>query len=94
MCIRDRYQPWQVRHLADDAVDLVLQQQAGVLGWPWPYECVQRYRLDSRGLSLTLLMINQGDAPMPFGCGIHPYFTDVYKRQAACRSTYRPCWGR
>ncbi|MFY1989401.1 aldose 1-epimerase [Achromobacter xylosoxidans] len=69
------YQPWQVRHLADDAVDLVLQQPAGVLGWPWPYECVQRYRLDSRGLSLTLLMINHGDAPMPFGCGIHPYFT-------------------
>lgn len=69
------YQAWQVRHHADDAVDLVLEQPAGVLGWPWAFECVQRYRLDSRGLSLTLLMINHSGAPMPFGCGIHPYFT-------------------
>ena len=36
---------------------------------------MQRYRLDAGGLSLTLIMRNGGDTPMPFGFGIHPYFT-------------------
>ncbi|NMK48088.1 aldose 1-epimerase [Achromobacter sp. Bel] len=69
------FQAWQVRNLAADSIDLVLSQPAGVLGWPWPFECVQRYRLDARGLSLSLSITNQGDTPMPFGLGIHPYFT-------------------
>lgn len=69
------YLPWQVRNLTEDSVDLVLNQPAGVLGWPWPFECVQRYRLDARGLNLSLAIINHGDTPMPFGLGIHPYFT-------------------
>ncbi|WP_454674806.1 aldose epimerase family protein [Achromobacter pestifer] len=69
------FQAWQVRNHAADSVDLVLNQPAGVLGWPWPFECVQRYRLDARGLSLSLGIINQGETPMPFGLGIHPYFT-------------------
>lgn len=69
------FQAWQVRNQAADGIDLVLNQPAGVLGWPWPFECVQRYRLDARGLSLSLSIVNQGDTPMPFGLGIHPYFT-------------------
>lgn len=69
------FQPWQVRNHTPDSIDLVLNQPAGVLGWPWPFECVQRYRLDARGLSLSLSLINQGDSPMPCGLGIHPYFT-------------------
>ncbi len=69
------FQAWQVRNLAADSVDLVLDQPAGVLGWPWPFECMQRWRLDGRGLGLTLAIVNQGDTPMPFGLGIHPYFT-------------------
>ncbi|WP_313699968.1 aldose 1-epimerase [Achromobacter sp.] len=69
------FQTWQVRNLTPDSVDLVLDQPAGVLGWPWPFECVQRWRLDSRGLSLKLSITNQGDTPMPCGMGIHPYFT-------------------
>jgi aldose 1-epimerase len=69
------FQAWQVRNRTEDSVDLVLTQPAGVLGWPWPFECVQRWRLDSRGLSLTLAITNQGDTAMPFGLGIHPYFT-------------------
>ena len=36
---------------------------------------MQRYRLDARGLSLSFIIVNQGDTPMPFGFGIHPYFT-------------------
>ncbi|SSW72065.1 Aldose 1-epimerase [Achromobacter veterisilvae] len=69
------YQAWRVRNHAADSVDLVLEQPAGVLGWPWPFECVQRYRLDARGLSVALAIVNQGDTPMPFGLGLHPYFT-------------------
>jgi aldose 1-epimerase len=69
------YQAWRVRNHAADSVDLVLEQPAGMLGWPWPFECVQRYRLDARGLSVALAIVNQGDTPMPFGLGLHPYFT-------------------
>ena len=69
------YLPWQVRALEADSVDLVLDAPAGMMGWAWPFECVQRYRLDAGGLSLTLIMRNGGDTPMPFGFGIHPYFT-------------------
>ena len=69
------YLPWQVRALEADSVDLVLDAPAGTMGWAWPFECVQRYRLDAGGLSLTLIMRNGGDTPMPFGFGIHPYFT-------------------
>ncbi|MGY6271254.1 aldose epimerase family protein [Achromobacter denitrificans] len=69
------YQAWRVRNHAADSVDLVLEQPAGVLGWPWPFECTQRYRLDARGLSVALAIVNLGDTPMPFGFGLHPYFT-------------------
>ncbi|MDF3942309.1 aldose 1-epimerase [Achromobacter denitrificans] len=69
------YQAWRVRDQAEDCVDLVLDQPAGMLGWPWPFECVQRYRLDARGLRVALAIVNLGDTPMPFGLGLHPYFT-------------------
>ncbi|WP_419340672.1 aldose 1-epimerase [Achromobacter sp. PD1] len=69
------YQPWRVRSHSPDSVDLVLEQPAGVLGWPWPFECVQRYQLDARGLSVALAIVNLGDTPMPCGLGLHPYFT-------------------
>ncbi|CAB3933775.1 aldose 1-epimerase [Achromobacter insolitus] len=69
------HQAWRVRSHGADSVDLVLDQPAGVLGWPWAFECVQRYRLDARGLSVALGITNLGDTPMPFGLGLHPYFT-------------------
>lgn len=69
------YQAWRVRSQSVDSVDLVLEQPAGVLGWPWPFECLQRYQLDARGLSVVLAIVNLGDTPMPFGLGLHPYFT-------------------
>lgn len=69
------FQAWQIRSHTEDSIDLVLRQPAGVLGWPWPFECVQRWRLDARGANVTLAITNHGDTPMPFGLGIHPYFT-------------------
>jgi len=69
------YRAWTVRAQSPESVDLVLASEDDPLGWPWPFECVQRYRLGGRGLSLTLQMANLGDTPMPFGFGIHPYFT-------------------
>ncbi len=69
------HQAWRVRDQSADSVDLALEQPAGVLGWPWPFECVQRYRLDARGLSVALAIVNRGETPMPFGLGLHPYFT-------------------
>ncbi|OZI36391.1 aldose epimerase [Bordetella genomosp. 1] len=66
---------WTARNVQADSVELVLAQPQGVLGWPSAFECVQHYRLSARGLALTLSLHNQGEHDMPFGFGVHPYFT-------------------
>ncbi|MGH2368860.1 MAG: aldose 1-epimerase [Chloroflexota bacterium] len=43
-------------------------------GYPFPYRVVTTYRLDEGGLLLHTLVSNEGDGPMPFGFGPHPYF--------------------
>ena len=69
------YADWAVRNAKADSLELVLAQPAGVQDWPWSFECVQRYVLSDRGLALTLTIVNTSEQEMPFGCGVHPYFT-------------------
>ncbi len=42
--------------------------------WPWAYVARQTFRLDPRGLTLTLEMVNTDTVPAPAGLGWHPYF--------------------
>ena len=42
--------------------------------WPWAYEAVQRFQLDSGGASVTLACRNLSDEPMPCGLGQHPFY--------------------
>lgn len=47
--------------------------------WPWEYTTKQVFELSPDSLTLTLILENQSNRPMPAGFGWHPYFP----RQAA-----------
>lgn len=42
-------------------------------GWPFPFRTAISYELGPRGLEVTHVMHNIGDAVLPFGIGTHPY---------------------
>ena len=42
--------------------------------WPWPYEARQTFDLTDDGVRIGLSVTNTGDADMPAGLGLHPYF--------------------
>jgi len=64
---------WETVACTADRAVLVHRHDGGP-DWPWPYRATQTFALDGRGLSLTLVLENIGDGPMPAGLGFHPYF--------------------
>jgi aldose 1-epimerase len=48
--------------------------RAGGDGWPWPYEVRQTIEAGGDRFDLHLAVTNLGEAPMPAGVGIHPWF--------------------
>lgn len=63
---------WQVeKHDAGDAV-LVHRRAAGPD--PYRYLARQEIRLDERGMTVVLTLINESDRALPFGMGLHPWF--------------------
>ncbi|OLC65303.1 MAG: hypothetical protein AUH79_07755, partial [Betaproteobacteria bacterium 13_1_40CM_4_64_4] len=42
--------------------------------WPFPYQARQSFDLAADALTLTMTILNTGDAPFPFGLGWHPFF--------------------
>ena len=51
---------------------------ADARAWPWPFRATQWFGLAAHegGATLTvkLALVNTGDAPFPFGLGLHPFF--------------------
>lgn len=43
-------------------------------GIPWHYRIEQHIRLSETGISIRLCLRNDGDASLPFGLGLHPWF--------------------
>ncbi|MFN7128436.1 MAG: aldose 1-epimerase [Brevundimonas sp.] len=68
--------PWTVETVDDASVEMILDWsgEADGVGWPWPWRARQTVRLTEDGLEITLSMTNTGDAVMPAGLGLHPYF--------------------
>jgi aldose 1-epimerase len=78
--------PWDRHHLHGDGWTgewYAIQQAPGSLtlrfdhrqpNAPYTYSAEQSFVLDGRTLVLTLTVLNEGDGPMPFGLGWHPYF--------------------
>lgn len=63
---------WTVETAA--AAEATLVYDHAPSDWPWAYRAEQRFELSETGLRITLSVINTGDAPMPAGLGLHPYF--------------------
>jgi len=64
--------PWSIVATGPDHAELSFEHAAGE--WPWSYVARQQFRLDERGLELTLTCQNRSREPMPCGLGQHPYF--------------------
>jgi aldose 1-epimerase len=64
--------PWRLVRRSPDRVVLayVLHPQPG---YPFTLGFELEYRLDARGLTITLEATNAGGADAPFGAGFHPY---------------------
>jgi aldose 1-epimerase len=43
-------------------------------GYPFAFAATLRFSLRDRALTITFALENRGDAPLPFGYGLHPYF--------------------
>jgi aldose 1-epimerase len=70
--------PWAVETASEDSVEMSLNWPGDVdpdgAGWPWPWLARQTVRLSEDGLEIVLSVTNTGDAVMPTGLGLHPYF--------------------
>lgn len=70
--------PWTVESQTTNRVEMTLEwfpkADADAQGWPWPWRASQTAELSDQGLTITLSVINTGDAVMPAGLGLHPYF--------------------
>jgi galactose mutarotase-like enzyme len=42
--------------------------------FPWDFRAEYTYRLRGGALGIEMRFVNEGEAPMPFGAGFHPYF--------------------
>ncbi|VTU16369.1 putative aldose-1-epimerase [Variovorax sp. PBL-H6] len=66
-------QGWQLDGLADDAATMTLQSRRFDDN-PYEYEASQHFRLVDGGLDQTLEVRHLGQAPLPYGLGVHPWF--------------------
>jgi aldose 1-epimerase len=60
-----------VRH---EANRIVLRYRHAADAWPWDYEAEQAISLAEGNLTVTLMVRNLSQEPMPMGFGLHPYF--------------------
>ncbi len=66
---------WETLSHSDDRLLLRFEGgPAAASGFPYPYEATQAFSLSRAGLMIILTLRNIGDAPMPAGLGLHPYF--------------------
>jgi aldose 1-epimerase len=73
--------PWTVRTEESDASGATLVSEIDTVDspdilaeWPFPFRLTERVSLSGSVLRLSLAATNLGDAPMPMGLGLHPYF--------------------
>ncbi len=79
-CVRTR--PWAIERLEADRfagahARLHLDSRlAGITAseWPWPFGAWLDVALSGGRLRIGFTVANEGDLPMPFGLGFHPYF--------------------
>ena len=67
--------PWQVQAQTAHQITLLLESQPTTLAhYPFPFQVQVTYTLAGTHLILHQRVLNQGERPMPFCWGLHPYF--------------------
>lgn len=66
--------PWTIESQTENRVEMSLDWPGDTDGWPWPWRARQVVELTDEGLSISLSVTNTGNAIMPAGLGLHPYF--------------------
>jgi aldose 1-epimerase len=74
--------PWEVVGDGD------LRANGGWDGWPWPYRASLHVEVADASIRLEYSLENLGDAPMPAGLGIHPWFRRPVHVAVPARSVY------
>jgi aldose 1-epimerase len=65
---------WSVEHVSATHCTLAHAFPA-TQAWPWTWRAQLAFELDAHdALTLTLVVCNESDRPMPLGLGFHPYF--------------------
>lgn len=62
---------WDVASQSGDHVELILDRRSGS---PFSYVATLGYALSGTSLKVGLSVRNEGNDPMPFGLGLHPWF--------------------
>jgi len=63
---------WRLKHFTDRIVEIDVSCDGSE--WPFAFYATQVIRLDGKDLHHEIALTNTGDADMPVGLGIHPYF--------------------
>lgn len=78
--------PWDVVSHGGGALRLSLRlDEAARAVWPWPLVVEHEWLVVDRGLHMEMLIVNEGDSPMPFSPGWHPYFRCPASRKTEVR---------
>ena len=67
---------WTVTAQSADRVTLQMRRTADAVS-PYSYAATQDVILDDNGLTIALSVTNTGEAPLPFGLGLHPFFPNT-----------------
>jgi len=65
-------QPWRLVRRSDRSAEIEFTNDESQ--WPFPFRATQIFSLDGRNLRNEIALTNTGDAAMPAGLGMHPYF--------------------
>ncbi len=65
-------QPWQVTNQEPTSLEMKLESNC-FNGNPHHYQAVQSFKLVDGGMDQSLTVTHLGDAPLPYGLGLHPW---------------------
>ena len=76
-------QHWQVTQLGSESLDMTLASNL-FNGNPHHYRALQSFKLVDGGMDQSLTLTHLGDAPLPYGLGLHPWLprNELTKLQA------------
>lgn len=82
-------QPWDIARDGQRTALMHLRSKS-YGGAPYDYEATQRFELLDDGLQQDIALTNRGDLALPFGLGLHPWFSRT--PQVSLRAPVRGVW--